>query len=124
VEQHRAAALVLVHEAAVLEVADEGGAALDAGVGDVADLFAVELVPAALVEAAHQRRDVVRRQHVDEGIPHVALVLEVDGQVEEIKRALEVLLDGLVEGGRKGTGGSTAGTKMGQVLSTVCTRTE
>jgi hypothetical protein len=37
-EEHGPAALVFVHEAAVLEVADERGAALDAAVADVAHL--------------------------------------------------------------------------------------
>ncbi len=44
-EQHGPAALVLVHQAAVLEVGDEREAALDARVADVAHLLAVELVP-------------------------------------------------------------------------------
>jgi hypothetical protein len=34
-------------------------------------------------------------QHVDEGIAHVALVLEVNGQVEEVKGAFELLFNGL-----------------------------
>lgn len=37
----------------------------------------------------------LRCEHVDEGIPHIALVLEVNGEVEEVKRALELLLNRL-----------------------------
>jgi hypothetical protein len=59
-EQHRPAALVFVHEGAVLEVADECCAALDATVADAAHLLAVKLVPALVVEAPNQRRDVLQ----------------------------------------------------------------
>jgi hypothetical protein len=37
----------------------------------------------------------LRCEHVDEGIPHIALVLEVNGEVEEVKGALELLLNRL-----------------------------
>lgn len=94
-EQHRPAALVLVHQAAVLEVADQCGAALDAAVADAAHLLGIKLVPALVVEAGYQRWDVLGRQHVDERIAHVALVFEVNGQVKEVKGALELLLNGL-----------------------------
>lgn len=84
-----------MHQAAVLEVADQCGAALDAAVADAAHLLGIKLVPALVVEAGYQRWDVLGRQHVDERIAHVALVFEVNGQVKEVKGALELLLNGL-----------------------------
>ena len=96
-EQYWPAPLVLVHQTAVLEMTDEGCTALDAGVADVAHLLRVELIPAPLVKACNKGRDVLRAEHVDEGIAHVALVLEVNGEVEEVEGALEVLLNGLQE---------------------------
>jgi hypothetical protein len=49
-EQHRAAALVLVHQARVLEVGHQRGPALDASIADVADLLRVEVVPLAVIK--------------------------------------------------------------------------
>jgi hypothetical protein len=94
-KQHRPAALILVHQAAVLEMANEGRTALDARIANVAHLLRVELVPAPLVEARNKGRDVLGTDHVNEGIPHITLVFEVDGKVEEVKGALEVLLNSL-----------------------------
>jgi hypothetical protein len=37
----------------------------------------------------------LRSQHVDKSVAHIALVLEVNGQVEEVKGALELLFNGL-----------------------------
>ena len=68
---------------------------MDATVADCTNLLAVEALPALAVEACHQRRDVPRREHVDEGIPNVALVLEINGQVEKVKGAFELLLNRL-----------------------------
>lgn len=84
-----------MHEAAVLEVADERSSTLYAPVTDVAYLLTVELVPPLIVEASHKWRNVLGLEHIDEGVAHVALVLEVDGQVEEVKRAFELLFDRL-----------------------------
>ena len=68
---------------------------LDAGVADVAHFLAVEPLPLALVEPLGEGQDVLGLHHVDEGVPHVALVLEVDGQVEEVVQPVELLVDGL-----------------------------
>lgn len=59
---------------------DEGAAALNARVADVADLLAVEAVPLAVVEALDEGDDGGGGDHVDEGVADVALVLQgVDG---------------------------------------------
>ena len=52
-----------------------------------AHLLRIELFPLPVVEALDEGDDVDWADHVDEGIAHVALVLEVDGQVEEVKGA-------------------------------------
>ena len=54
------AALVLVQQAAVLEVRDQAALALNARVADVAHLLAVELLPLLRMEPLEQRRDVLR----------------------------------------------------------------
>ena len=71
------------------------GQYLDARVADVADFLAVEPLPLLLVEALHERDDVCGLDHVDEGVANIALVLEVDGQVEEVVHAAELLINGL-----------------------------
>lgn len=88
VEQQRLVLVVLLEQAGVLEARDHGLLALDAGEGHGAYLLAVEALPALPVEGVHEGRDVLRVQEVDEAVAHVAAVLEVDGQVEEVVRAL------------------------------------
>lgn len=67
-----------------LEVVHEVGGSLDAGVGELADLLAVEAVPPAAVELAVELADELGVDEVDEGIAHVAGVEVVDWQVEEV----------------------------------------
>lgn len=67
---------------------------LDTGIADVADLLAVELLPFLAVKLLDERNDVRRAHHVDESIAHVALVLEVNGQVEEVVGAAELFING------------------------------
>ena len=70
-----------------------GVAHLNAGVADVADLLTVELLPLLIVEALGDGYDEVWADNVDEGVANIALVLEVDGQVEEVEHAGEALID-------------------------------
>jgi len=79
----------------VLEVRDERGGALNARVRDGGHLLRVEPVPPLAVEAAHEGLDQGRAGDVDEGVADVALVLEVDRQVEKVIGALQVLINGL-----------------------------
>ena len=67
---------------------------LDTGIADVANLLAVELLPFLAVKLLDQRNDILRPHHVDESIAHIALVLEVDGQVEEVVAAPELFING------------------------------
>ena len=57
------------------------GGALDAGVGELADFFAVEAVPASAVEFPVELEDEFCVDEVCEGVAHVARVEVVDGQV-------------------------------------------
>ena len=66
---------------------------LDTGIADVADLLAVELLPLFAVKLLDKGDDVLWSHHVDESIAHVALVLEVDGQIKEIICAAELLVN-------------------------------
>lgn len=58
-EDNGAAALVLMQQAAVLEVRHQAALALDARVADVAHLLAVELLPLLRMEPVEQRRNVL-----------------------------------------------------------------
>lgn len=67
---------------------------LDAGIADVANLLAVEFLPLLAVKLLDEGDDVLRPHHVDESVAHIALVLEVDWQVEEVVGAAELFIDG------------------------------
>ena len=58
-EDNGAASLVLVQQAAVLEVRHQAALALDARVADVAHLLAVKLLPLLSMEPVEQRRNVL-----------------------------------------------------------------
>lgn len=75
----------------------EIGGALDAGVGELADLLAVEPVPPASVELLVEFEDELGVDEVDEGVSHVAGVEVVDGQVEEVDLHLVVFAQLLVQ---------------------------
>jgi len=68
---------------------------LDPGVLDAADLLTVEDGPLLLVEPLIERLYVLQILEVDERVAHVAVVLEIDGQVEEIVGIVEVCVDSL-----------------------------
>mmetsp|Transcript_17758 Transcript_17758/g.39367 ORF Transcript_17758/g.39367 Transcript_17758/m.39367 type:complete len:349 (+) Transcript_17758:1345-2391(+) len=88
VEEQRLVCIVLLQQRRVLEALDHGLLALDAREGDCAHLFAVEALPALPIELVHEGRDALGVQEVYEAVAHVASVLEVDGQVEEVVAAL------------------------------------
>ena len=66
---------------------------LDTGIADVANFLAVELLPFLAVKLLDERNEVLRSHHVDESIAHIALVLEVNGQVEEVIGAAELFIN-------------------------------
>ena len=80
----------------IRKVLDQHAFALDSAVGDFANLFRVEALPRLSVEVFVERKDENWIYEVDECIAHVAVVLEVDRQVEEVV-ALGVLPVDLLE---------------------------
>ena len=73
------------------------GGALDAGVGQLADLLAIEPVPPAAVELPVEVEDELGVDEVDEGVADVAGVEVVDGQVEEVDLHLVVFAQLIVQ---------------------------
>lgn len=67
---------------------------LNASVADVADLLAVELLPLLAVELVDEGDDVMWANHVDEGVAHIAFILEINRQVEEVIGPTEFLING------------------------------
>jgi hypothetical protein len=76
--------LLVVRDVHIGKVVLESFFALDASVFDLAYLFAVEALPLLRVELQEKVNYVHRVGKIDEGVSDVALVLEIDRQVEEI----------------------------------------
>lgn len=66
---------------------------LDACIANIAHFFTIKLFPFFMVELFHQRHNVLWFDEVDKRIPHIALVLKVDGEVEKVVRAQKQLVD-------------------------------
>lgn len=62
--------------------------ALKPGVGNLANLLRPEVFPLLTIEGKVKSGDVAHSSHVDEGVPHVARVAEVNREVQEIVRTL------------------------------------
>lgn len=58
-EQDGAASFILVHQAGILEVGDEGGLPLDPGISQRRHLFAVELLPLLPIKSLNGIRTMV-----------------------------------------------------------------
>ena len=78
-----------------LKIVDECLLALNASVGQLADLLRVEAFPHLAGEVGKKLRYEKGVPHVDEGGPHVAVVLKVDWQVEEVVPARVLLVQSL-----------------------------
>lgn len=78
-KDERTTLFVFDEQTRVAEVLDHALLALNPRVRDVANLLAVELLPSMAIELPHKRSDVLGLYEVDEGVPDVAVVLEVDG---------------------------------------------
>ncbi len=77
------------------KIVDKALLALEAPVGQLANLLRVEPLPGAPVQVLVQGQHVERVRHVDEGVPHVAVVLQVDRQVQEVVPARVPLVQAL-----------------------------
>lgn len=86
-EQQRSADLILDQKSRVAEVIDHALLALNSCVGYAAHLEAVESLPSTTIELVEKWNNVDGKHEVDESVSYVALVFEVDGQVEKVKLA-------------------------------------
>lgn len=71
----------------------QGGRALDPRIGQLAYLLAIELIPFLGIELLKEVADELGMDEVDKGIPHVAGVVVVQGQVHKIKLQLMISID-------------------------------
>lgn len=92
-EYKRPVRFVLLQQTRVLEPRDHGLLSLQPRVRDRADLLAVEVGPLLVVKLLVEPHNVRWIHEVDERVAHVALVLEIDGQVEEVVLAVMALID-------------------------------
>jgi hypothetical protein len=84
-EDERTTSLVFDEESGVSEVFNHSMFPLDSGVGNVANLLTVEFFPGVAFELLNERDNVFWSYEIDECIPNVASVLEIDGKIEEVE---------------------------------------
>lgn len=77
----------------ILEVVPECPCALDSGVGQGADFFAVEPAPFLAIEFIIEGVDELGMNKINESIAHIAGVIVVDGKVKEVKFDFEVFIE-------------------------------
>ena len=77
----------------VLKSLDHGLLALDARVGDGTDFPAPKTRPPPPVEGLVERDGILRLDQINKRVPDVALVLKVDGQVEEVVFSREFFIE-------------------------------
>lgn len=69
--------VLVAHHRTALEVLQQRGFALDARVGQFADLFTVEAFPALAVEFLVEFRDHRAVHKVDERVPYITFILDI-----------------------------------------------
>ncbi len=87
IEHDRSALGVLVHKAGILKVSDEVALSLNARIRNFTYFLRVESAPLAPMKLVVKRRNILRPSEVDKRVSNIALVLEVDGQVNEVEMA-------------------------------------
>ncbi len=70
--------VALIPKVALLEMVNQVLLALDASIGDLAYLLRVEALPGLSVELFKELKYVDRFDKIDEGVPNIALVFEID----------------------------------------------
>jgi len=60
---------------------------LNSSIGNLANLRTIELLPLLLIELHIERRNGHRINEIDEKVSNIALVLEINWQVEEVKKS-------------------------------------
>ena len=84
VKHQRTEFVFLLHQRTVLESLYHGHLSLNSGVLDCAEFLAVEVLPGLGAVLAEEGSNVAALDKVDERIPSIAFVFEVNWQVEEI----------------------------------------
>jgi len=87
--------MVLTHESRRSKVVHQRLFALYTGIGHLANLVALEAPPALARKLGSQRAEYLWVLYVEKGISQVALVAEIDGQVEKVIGVFMVLVDEL-----------------------------
>lgn len=67
-----------------LEVVHQVRSALDTRIGQLADLLGVVAVPAAPAEVPVELENKLRMDEVGKGVAHIARVVVINGQIQEI----------------------------------------
>jgi len=68
---------------------------LDTAVSNLTNFIAIKFFPFLIIKLLEKLVDIYRVYEVDEGIAHVAPVLEVDWEVKEVILVLCLSVDGL-----------------------------
>ena len=93
--RHKHRRLYFPHVDCWLKIVDEGLLALDATVGQLADLLRIEALPILTIQVLVQRNNINWVTHVDEGIADVTVVLQVNRKIEEIVTTCMFRVDSL-----------------------------
>jgi len=79
---------------AVLEVTDQIVFALDSCIGNFAHFFGIESFPFFVVEFFIESNNRLRIKKIDKCISNVALIFEIDWQIEKVVRSFVGFIDG------------------------------
>ena len=93
--RHKHRRLYFPHVDCWLKIVDEGLLALDATVGQLADLLRIEALPILTIQVLVQRNNINWVTHVDEGIADVTVVLQVNRKIEKIVTTCMFRVDSL-----------------------------
>ena len=79
----------------LVDVLNKVSLALDASIGNLANFLRVEGLPRLVVQVLEEGHDVDRVDKVDEGVPDVAAVVQVQRKIEKVEAAFVVPVDAL-----------------------------
>ena len=79
----------------LVDVLDKVSLALNAPIGNLADFLGVEGLPRLVVQVLEEGHDVDWVNKVDEGVPDVAPVVQVQRKIEKVEAAFMVPVDAL-----------------------------
>jgi len=79
----------------LIHVLNKVAFALNAPIGDLADLLRVERLPRLVIHVFVERHNVDGIYEVDEGVANVAAIVQVERQIEEVKATIVFPVDSL-----------------------------